>query len=74
MLDGGLIVVNFSDVSLTSDGAIWVGDHLLDLVELELFFNKLKAADNVIIKQRTLEEFINFYPEAFDRKNIIIDE
>lgn len=74
MLDGGLIVANFSDVTLTSDGAIRVGDHLLDLVELELFFNKLKAADNVIIKQRTLEEFINFYPEAFDRKNIIIDE
>lgn len=74
MLDGGPIVVDFSDVSIDSEGHIWVGDHLLDLVELELFFNKLKAADNVIIKQRTLEEFINFYPEAFDRKNIIIDE
>jgi hypothetical protein len=49
-------------------------DHLLDLVEYELFFNKLAAATNVIIKQSTLEEFINFYPEAFDKKDIIIDE
>lgn len=72
MFDGGPVTVDFSDVSLNSEGSIWVGDHLLDLVELELFFNKLSAATNVIIKERTLEEFINFYPEAFDRKEIEI--
>jgi hypothetical protein len=74
MLDGGPIVVDFSDVSIDSEGHILICDHLLDLVEYELFFNKLAAATNVIIKQRTLEEFINFYPEAFDKKDIIIDE
>ena len=74
MLDGGPIIADFSDVTLNSEGSIWVGDRLLDLTELELFFNKLSAADSVIIKQRTLEEFINFYPEAFDKKDIIIDE
>lgn len=74
MLDGGPIVVDFSDVSIDSEGHIWICDHLLDLVEYELFFNKLAVATNVIIKQRTLEEFINFYPEAFDKKDIIIDE
>ena len=72
MFDGGPVVIDFSDVSLNSEGSIWVGDHLLDLVELELFFNKLSAATNVVIKQRTLEEFINFYPTAFDRKEIKI--
>lgn len=74
MLDGGPIVVDFSDVSIDSEGHILICDHLLDLVEYELFFNKLSVATNVIIKQKTLEEFINFYPEAFDKKDIIIDE
>lgn len=72
MFDGGPVVVDFSDVSIKPSGRIWVGDHALDLIELELLFNELSAATNVKIKQRTLEEFINFYPTAFDRKEIEI--
>lgn len=36
MLDGGPIVADFSDVRV-KDGAVYIGDKLVDMVELALF-------------------------------------
>lgn len=73
MLDGGPIVADFSDVKVR-DGAVFIGDKLADMVELALFLNKVEVADTIKISQEALEEFLDMFPAAFDKKDIIINE
>lgn len=73
MLDGGPIVADFSDVRV-KDGAAYIGDKLVDMVELALFLNKVEVADTIKISQEVLEEFLDMFPAAFDKKDIIINE
>lgn len=73
MLDGGPIVADFSDVRVKK-GAVYVDDHVLDITELALFLNKIEKADTIKISQEVLEEFLDIFPAAFDKKDIIIDE
>ena len=73
MLDGGSIVADFSDVRV-KDGVVYIGDKLTDMVELALFLHKVEAADKIVITQKGMEEFLDTFPAAFDKKEIeIID-
>ncbi len=67
------IVADFSDVSI-KHGAVYIGDKLTDTVELALFLNKVQEADTIKISQKLMEEFLDIFPAAFDKKDIIINE
>ena len=68
------VVADFRDVRVI-DGAVYIGDKLTDMVELALFLNKVEKADKIVITQKGMEEFLDTFPAAFDKKEIeIIDD